>query len=65
MSTSAEPNGELWDRLLFRDYLRAHPKEAAAYQRLKQRLAAKHRADREAYTDGKSDYVEAIMRKAR
>lgn len=59
-----EPHGEMWQRLAFRDYLRAHPEEAAAYARLKGRLAAEHRADREAYTDAKSAYVETVMRKA-
>ena len=59
-----EPNGELWQRLAFRDYLRAHPEEAGTYERLKRRLAAEHPSDREAYTDAKSAYVEAVMRKA-
>jgi GrpB-like predicted nucleotidyltransferase (UPF0157 family) len=59
-----EPHGEMWQRLAFRDYLRAHPEEAATYQRLKRRLAAEHPADREAYTVAKSAYVESVMRKA-
>jgi GrpB-like predicted nucleotidyltransferase (UPF0157 family) len=59
-----EPHGEMWQRLAFRDYLRAHPEEAATYERLKRRLAAEHQADREAYTDAKSAYVESVMRKA-
>jgi GrpB-like predicted nucleotidyltransferase (UPF0157 family) len=59
-----EPHGEMWQRLAFRDYLRIHPEEAAAYARLKRRLAVEHRTDREAYTDAKSAYVETIMRKA-
>jgi len=59
-----EADGELWQRLAFRDYLRAHPEEAEAYDRLKRRLAAEHRRDREAYTDAKSAYVESVMRKA-
>src|ERR1700712_4182714 len=58
-----EPDGEMWQRLAFRDYLRAHPEEAAAYQRLKRRLAAQHPTDREAYTGAKSAYVESVMRK--
>jgi GrpB-like predicted nucleotidyltransferase (UPF0157 family) len=44
--------------------LRADPEEAATYQRLKRRLAAEHRTDREAYTDAKSAYVESVMQKA-
>ncbi len=60
-----EPHGEMWQRLAFRDYLRAHPKEAANYERLKRQLAAEHPTDREAYTDAKSVYVESVMRKAK
>jgi GrpB-like predicted nucleotidyltransferase (UPF0157 family) len=54
----------MWQRLAFRDYLRAHPEEAETSQRLKTRLAAQHPADREAYTGAKSAYVESVMRKA-
>ncbi|MGA2287270.1 GrpB family protein [Bradyrhizobium sp.] len=59
-----EPHGEMWQRLTFRDYLRAHPQEAQTYERLKRRLAVEHQTDREAYTDAKSAYVESVMRKA-
>ena len=59
-----EPDGEMWQRLAFRDYLRAHPEEAATYARLKRRLAAEHPADREAYTGAKSAYIDSVMRKA-
>jgi GrpB-like predicted nucleotidyltransferase (UPF0157 family) len=59
-----ELHGEMWQRLAFRDYLRAHPEEAETYDRLKRRLAAEHQTDREAYTDAKSAYVESVMRKA-
>jgi GrpB-like predicted nucleotidyltransferase (UPF0157 family) len=59
-----ELHGEMWQRLAFRDYLRAHPEEAVTYERLKRRLAAEHATDREAYTDAKSAYVEMVMRKA-
>jgi len=59
-----ETDGEMWRRLAFRDYLRAHPEEAETYERLKIRLAAEHQKDREAYTDAKSAYVEGVMRKA-
>ena len=59
-----ELEGEMWRRLAFRDYLRAHPEEAETYARLKARLAAEHQTDREAYTDAKSAYVESVMRKA-
>ena len=59
-----EPDGEMWRRLAFRDYLRAHPEEARTYERLKRRLAAEHPTDRETYTDAKSAYVETVMQKA-
>lgn len=59
-----ETHGEMWQRLAFRDYLRTHPGEAETYQQIKRRLAAEHRSDREAYTGGKSAYIESVMRKA-
>lgn len=52
------------DRLLFRDYLRAHPEEADQYAALKRELSARFSEDREAYTSGKTDYVYSIMQKA-
>jgi GrpB-like predicted nucleotidyltransferase (UPF0157 family) len=56
----------LWaDRLLFRDYLRRTPNAAQAYASLKQQLAARYTFDREAYTDGKSDFVAMILERAR
>ena len=53
------------ERLSFRDYLRAHSEEAARYAELKRTLAAKHRDDREAYTDAKAEYIAGVMVKAR
>ena len=49
----------------FRDYLRAHPEVAGAYGRLKVQLAAEHRLDREAYTEGKSAMVAELSAAAR
>lgn len=40
--------------LLFRDYMRTHPKDAAAYGELKYRLAGEHRTNRQAYVDAKA-----------
>ena len=51
--------------LRFRDYLRAHPEEAARYEDLKRGLAEQHRHDRLAYSDAKTAYVEAVLTKAR
>lgn len=45
--------------LAFRDYLLAHPAVAAEYGALKQRLAARHPEDMEAYIDGKDAFVKA------
>lgn len=57
---------ELWrDRLLFRDTLRCDRDVAELYQNLKQDLATRFRYDREAYTDGKSDFIARILASAR
>ena len=60
-----EPDSVLWERLLFRDYLRKYSDEAARYAQLKYRLAQRFSSDREAYTLGKAEYVESVMQKAR
>ena len=60
-----EPDSLLWERLLFRDYLRKHPDEAARYAQLKRHLAQHLSANREAYTSGKTEYVKSVMQKAR
>ncbi len=60
-----EPNSVLWERLLFRDYLRKHPDEAAKYTELKCQLAHRFTNDREAYTQGKTEYIQSVMKKAR
>ena len=51
--------------LAVRDYLRADPREAASYEALKRRVAARHPIARLAYIDGKSAHVEALERRAR
>ncbi len=59
-----EREGEMWRRRLrFRDYLRANPDEARCYEALKRDLAARFPADREQYTDAKTEYVQAVDRK--
>lgn len=57
--------GGYGDQIAFRDYLRAHPKAARAYARLKRSLAAKHRDNRGAYTNAKAGFVTAILKRAR
>jgi GrpB-like predicted nucleotidyltransferase (UPF0157 family) len=54
-----------WDALLFRDYLIAHPDIRQQYLELKLRLAAQFPNDREAYTDGKGEFVRRITQTAR
>jgi GrpB-like predicted nucleotidyltransferase (UPF0157 family) len=57
--------GVVWqERLKFRDTLLANPKLADEYADLKRRLAALHGSDREAYTDAKSAFVDAVVRSA-
>ena len=66
--TFRDPKNEaslFWDRLLFRDYLRAHPEEVRRYEAVKRDLAARFPDDREAYTNGKTGYVYGVMQKAR
>ena len=60
----AEDNPELHRHLVFRDYLRRHPEQAAAYGELKQRLAKENPVDRVAYTDGKNRWIERALRLA-
>jgi GrpB-like predicted nucleotidyltransferase (UPF0157 family) len=51
--------GSRWERqhLLFRDYLRSRPSVRDAYGRLKRELAARHRHDRIAYNEAKTDFI--------
>jgi len=54
-----------WDRLLFRDYLIAHPGVAAQYSALKSRLADASPRDRVAYTEGKTEFVTRVTAEAK
>ena len=58
--------GSLWERdhLLFRDYLRAHSAVADQYGRVKRELAARYSTDRIAYSDAKSPFIRAVVRRA-
>lgn len=52
-----------WERMIrFRDHLRAKPGAARRYERLKRELAERHADDREAYTQGKSEFIESVLR---
>ncbi|MFN7780232.1 MAG: GrpB family protein [Betaproteobacteria bacterium] len=53
---------DLWhSRLAFRDALRRQPTLAAEYTQLKAKLAAAHPYDREAYTEGKSAFIQGVL----
>jgi GrpB-like predicted nucleotidyltransferase (UPF0157 family) len=61
-----EPSNPRWrEFLLFRDYLRAHPKVASAYAERKRALAAEFADDIASYRTGKTAFVTAVMAKAR
>ncbi len=60
-----EPEGEMWQRLKFRDYLRRREDARDAYLAVKRDLARRFPWDREAYTEGKQDFVDAIMAQVR
>ncbi|HEY8944837.1 MAG TPA: GrpB family protein [Polyangiaceae bacterium] len=52
----------LWvERLAFRDRLRADASARSAYTSLKDALASRYREDREAYTEGKTDFVRRLV----
>ena len=57
---------EHWDRwLLFRDYLRANPAEAARYNELKRSLAVTYAKNRDAYTKAKTPHIDRMLVRAR
>ncbi len=56
---------EHWDRVLFRDYLIAHPETAAQYATLKRRLAAEFAGDRVRYTEEKTAFIVAVTERAK
>jgi putative glutamine amidotransferase len=58
--------GGRWERrhLAFRDWLRSHPDDATAYERLKRELAARHPRDIHGYTDAKTDFIREIESRA-
>lgn len=60
----AQDNLEHHRQIAFRDYLRTHPDEAAAYGQLKRELAARHPHDIDAYIAGKGPFIGDILRRA-
>ncbi len=57
----ASDSQELARHIAFRDFLRAHSATATAYAELKRNLAQRFSDDRNAYTDGKSEFIERIL----
>jgi len=55
----------LWEGIVFRDYLAAHPEAAGDYTALKRELSARYRTDREAYTDAKTAFIRGILERAK
>ncbi|TWH46284.1 GrpB-like predicted nucleotidyltransferase (UPF0157 family) [Sporomusa sp. KB1] len=56
---------DFWlEHLLFRNYLRAFPKVAEEYGRLKKRLVLKYSDDRGKYTKGKGPFINEVLEKA-
>ena len=60
----AHDSAELARHVTFRNYLRHHPEAVAAYAQLKRQLAHRFPHDREAYTQHKTEFVEAILQRA-
>lgn len=60
-----EPHCEHWNRLLFRDYLIAHPGIARDYESLKWRLAHEYAGDRVAYTAAKTAFITQVTETAK
>ncbi|MBK8708511.1 MAG: GrpB family protein [Flavobacteriales bacterium] len=47
------------------DHLRHYPEEASAYDELKAQLVKKYAKDRDAYTRGKSEFIDRVLQDAR
>ena len=54
-------HGPYGQHIAFRDYLRSHPEKASAYAALKRKLALEFGADRDAYTNAKSEFIDTIL----
>ena len=58
---SPTTSAELHAQVAFRDRLRTDPAVAREYVALKRELAARHRNDRLAYTEAKTEFIEAVL----
>jgi GrpB-like predicted nucleotidyltransferase (UPF0157 family) len=55
-----------WERrhLAFRDWLRIHPDDVAAYSALKRRLSTQHPNDIMSYVDSKTEFIRSVEARA-
>lgn len=60
-----EAGFEIWDRLLFRDYLIVFSDVAWEYAKLKRKLSDAHRGDRVSYTEEKSTFIREVTQRAK
>ena len=60
-----EKDSVLWNDLIFRDCLRESTVEAKRYEELKFSLEKKFKNDRIRYTEGKTEFVNAVVKKAK
>jgi GrpB-like predicted nucleotidyltransferase (UPF0157 family) len=58
-------NSEIERHLNFRDYLLTHPQDAREYESLKEKLATRYPHRSGDYTEGKSDFIQETVVKAR
>ncbi len=54
-----------WNELYFRDYLNEHTRIAKEYSSLKSQLKQQYEHNREAYTDGKAEFVRKVSELAK
>ncbi|HLM59297.1 MAG TPA: GrpB family protein [Pyrinomonadaceae bacterium] len=60
-----ELKSDFWrSHLLFRDYLRQNPAVAGEYDNLKRNLAEKLAENRNAYLEGKAEFIENVLKEA-
>lgn len=61
-----ELGSALWNNdLLFRDFLRKNKEEARQYSELKKELVSQFYNERKSYSDGKEDFIKAILVRAK
>lgn len=58
------PGSPYWDRVTFRDWLRAHPDAARRYGEIKRQAVVRHGRDRTAYARAKGKFIREILDQA-